>query len=149
MADYEQLIKKLRTEALDSRKAVLSIYDLCIDAADKIENLISENAALRRQIDNLTSAQAMIVKEFDKKLEELHDTKSELDKFRKAEQDGRLVVLPLGTDVELERNGYTFKADHWNHSLTAFRDAPETKSGKQVALFSIEEAEAALKGGEG
>lgn len=78
---------------------------------------------------------------------ELHEVKSELDKFRKAEQDGRLVVLPLGTDVELERNGYTFKADHWNHSLTAFRDAPETKSGKQVALFAIEEAEAAMKGG--
>ena len=66
-----------------------------------------------------------------------------------AEQDGRLVVLPCGEDAELKRNGHTFKADHWNHYLTAFRDAPETKSGKQVALFSIEEAEAALKGGEG
>ena len=67
----------------------------------------------------------------------------------KAENDGRLVVLPCGEDAELERDGHTFRADHWNHSLTAFRDAPETKSGKQVALFSIEEAETALKGGEG
>lgn len=66
-----------------------------------------------------------------------------------AEKDGRLVVLPCGTDVELVRDGYVFKADHWNHSLTAFRDAPETNSGKKVALFSIVEAEAALKGGEG
>ena len=66
-----------------------------------------------------------------------------------AEQDGRLVVLPFGTDVELVRDGHSFKADHWNHTLTAFRDAPENKSGKQVALFSIEEAEAALKGGDG
>ena len=68
-----------------------------------------------------------------------------------AEKDGRLVVLPCGTDVELERDGHTFKADHWNHTLTAFRDAPENKSGKQVALFSIKEAEAVLaqKGGEG
>ena len=66
-----------------------------------------------------------------------------------AEQDGRLVVLPCGTDVELVRDGYVFKADHWNHTLTAFRDAPENKSGMQVALFSIKEAEAALKGGEG
>ena len=60
-----------------------------------------------------------------------------------ADKAGRLVLLPCGTDVELIRNGYTFRADHWNHTLTAFRDAPETKSGKQVALFSIEEAEAA------
>ena len=68
-----------------------------------------------------------------------------------AEQDGRLVVLPCGTDVELVRDGHSFKADHWNHTLTAFRDAPENKSGKQVALFSIEEAEAAMaqKGGKG
>ena len=61
-----------------------------------------------------------------------------------ADKAGLLVMLPCGTDVELIRNGYTFRADHWNHTLTAFRDAPETKSGKQVALFSIEEAEAAL-----
>ena len=64
-----------------------------------------------------------------------------------AEQDERLVVLPCGSGAELERDGYTFRADHWNHVLTAFRDAPETKSGKQVALFNTKEAEAALKGG--
>lgn len=63
-----------------------------------------------------------------------------------ADKAGLLVMLPCGTDVELIRNGYTFRADHWNHTLTAFRDAPETKSGKQVALFSIEEAEAACAG---
>ena len=68
-----------------------------------------------------------------------------------AEQDGRLVVLPCGTDVELVRDGYAFKADHWNHTLTAFRDEPKNKSGKQIALFSTKEAETAtaLKGGEG
>lgn len=64
----------------------------------------------------------------------------------RAEKDGRLVVLPCGENVELERDGYTFKADHWNHSLSAFRDAPETNSGKQVALFSIAEVTVALAG---
>ena len=71
-----------------------------------------------------------------------------MDYFR-AECEGRLVVLPCGTDVNLVRDGHTYKADHWNHTLTAFRDAPENKSGMQVALFSIKEAEEALKGGEG
>ena len=70
----------------------------------------------------------------------------QLLELKKAEQDGRLLVLPCGTDVELVRDGYVFKADHWNHTLTAFRDAPENKSGKQVALFSIKEAALALKG---
>ena len=46
--------------------------------------------------------------------------------------------------MNLVRDGHTYKADHWNHTLTAFWDAPENKSGKQVALFSIKEAEAAL-----
>lgn len=66
----------------------------------------------------------------------------------KAEKDGRLAVLPCGTDVELIRDGYAFKADHWNHTLTAFRDEPKNKSGKQIALFSTKEAEAAMKGGD-
>lgn len=64
-----------------------------------------------------------------------------------ANKEGRLVVLPCNEQAELTRDGKTFKANHWNHTLTAFRDSSETRSGKQVALFSIEEAEAALKGG--
>ena len=48
-------------------------------AADAMENLQTENAALRRQIENLTSAQAVMVKEFDKKLEELAQVKAERD----------------------------------------------------------------------
>lgn len=66
-----------------------------------------------------------------------------------ADKAGRLVVLPCGTDVELVRDGHAFKADHWSHTLTAFRDEPKNKSGKQIALFSTKEAEEALKGGEG
>lgn len=62
----------------------------------------------------------------------------------KAERDGRLVVLPCGENAELERDGYIFKADHWNHVLTAFRESTETNSGMQVALFNTKEAEAAL-----
>ena len=74
-----------------------------------------------------------------------------LKEYEDAEQDGSLVVLPCGEDAELERDGHRFIVDHWNHTLTAFRDAPENKSGKQVALFSIKEAESALaqKGGVG
>ena len=75
--------------------------------------------------------------------------KQRISQWLQAEQDGLLVVLPCGTDVELVRDGYVFKADHWNHTLTAFRDEPKNKSGKQIALFSTKEVEAALKGGEG
>lgn len=36
---YEELIRRLREEPLDSNKASLPIMDLCIDAATAIENL--------------------------------------------------------------------------------------------------------------
>ena len=51
-------------------------------ATGRIMELQTENTALRRQIENLTSAQAAMVKEFDKKLEELHEAKSELASMR-------------------------------------------------------------------
>lgn len=63
-----------------------------------------------------------------------------------AKNEGRLVVLPCNDNAELMRDGETYKVDHWNHTLTAFCDDPTTRSGKRVALFSIKEAEAALKG---
>ena len=101
--------------------------DVDSKAADAIENLQTENAALRRQIDNLTDAQAVMVKEFNKKLEELCAYKSTglepeeirnaldvndiipeinvtVDHIRdllQAEQAGRLVVLPSKTVWEL------------------------------------------------
>lgn len=84
-----------------------------------------------------------------KDIEDVLGIEYDLDRLRglvMAEQDGRLVVLPCGENVELERDGCIFKADHWNHSLTAFRDAPETNSGRQVALFSVAEATVALVG---
>lgn len=75
---------------------------------------------------------------------EINVTVDRIRELIQAEQDGRLVVLPCGTDAKLIRDGYTFKADHWSHLLTAFRDAPENKSGKQIGLFSMPEAEEAL-----
>lgn len=47
--------------------------------ADAFENIITENTALRRLVDNLTDAQAVMVKEFTEKLEELEQVKAERD----------------------------------------------------------------------
>lgn len=64
----------------------------------------------------------------------------------KANEEGRVVVLPCNDEAILCRDGVEFKADHWNHHLTAFADDMSARYGKRVVLFSIEEAEAALKG---
>ena len=42
MEDYKKLVNRLREEPKDSRKVVLSIYDLCIDAAYAIEILLDK-----------------------------------------------------------------------------------------------------------
>lgn len=73
------------------------IANLTRKAADVIENLQTKNAALRRQIDNLTSSNAVIVKEFDKKLEELAEVKAERSwisvKDRLPECNGTFLVV--------------------------------------------------------
>ena len=132
-----EIINDLHTERLE----YASEYIPLIDAANRLaayEGTGLEPEAVRRLMQDWTS---LIMT-----LDELGGM-PHLRELVQAEKDGRLVVLPCRDDVELERNGQTFRADHWNHSLTAFRDAPETKSGKQVALFSIEEAKAELEGG--
>lgn len=65
----------------------------------------------------------------------------------KADKEGRVVVLPFSDsdDVEIKRDGITYKSDHWNIHLTAFAENQPTPSGKKVGLFSIEEAAEAME----
>ena len=64
-----------------------------------------------------------------------------------ADKDGRLVVLPFSDadDVEMQRDGITYKSDHWNILLTAFADNYLTLSGRKLGVFSVNEAEKALE----
>ena len=64
-----------------------------------------------------------------------------------ADRAGRLVVLPFSDadDVEMQRDGITYKSDHWNILLTAFADNNLTLSGRKIGIFSVEEAEKALE----
>lgn len=135
-----EIINELHTERLD----YYSEYIPLIDAANRLAAY--EDTGLEPEDLKKAFNESAILK---LAAHALGTTSDHLCDLIQAEQDGRLVVLPCGTDVELVRDGYVFNADHWNHTLTAFRDEPKNKSGKQVALFSIEEAEAALKGGEG
>ena len=66
-------------------------------AADAMENLQTENAALRRTIDNLTSAQAVLLKEFAAKLEELAEVKAERDAL--AERNRSAYEIAWGCDI--------------------------------------------------
>lgn len=71
----------------------------------------------------------------------------EVERYAKAEKDGRLLVLPCGDAVTLEYNGLLYKGDHWNEpTLTTFAADPSTRSGLRLHLFSIEDAEKALEG---
>ena len=53
MEDRKELVERLRAEPMDSRKAAISIMDLCIDAADEIEtleSLLAESEAARADL---------------------------------------------------------------------------------------------------
>ena len=85
----EEIVKVLRGMAMDVFRTCegCDLEENCsvrgcailMAAADAMENLQTENAALRRTIDNLTSAQAVVLKEFEAKLEELAEVKAERD----------------------------------------------------------------------
>lgn len=84
-----------------------------------------------------------------KKIEDILGDGYDLDRLRElveADRDGRCVVLPCNAGTVLPHEGTNYEADHWNIILTAFADDPSTKSGHRIKLFSLEEAEAALKG---
>lgn len=85
----EEIVKVLRGMAMDMFRTCegCDLEENCsvrgcavmLAAADAMENLQTENAALRRHIDNLTDAHAVMVKEFTEKLEELEQVKAERD----------------------------------------------------------------------
>ena len=70
-----------------------------------------------------------------------------LRELAEADKDGRVVVLPFSDadDVEMQRDGITYKSDHWNILLTAFADDYLTLSGRKLGIFSVEEAEKVLE----
>ena len=70
-----------------------------------------------------------------------------LRELAEADKDGRVVVLPCNgySDIEIVRNGISYKPDHWNIHLTAFAHGQNTPSGLKVGLFDIGEVERAME----
>ena len=70
-----------------------------------------------------------------------------LRELAEADKDGRCVVLPCKgySDIEIVRNGISYKPDHWNIHLTAFAHGQNTPSGIKVGLFDIGEVERAME----
>lgn len=120
MIGTKELAELLRNEHdCDTCGFVNCKHDQClmdVMAADAIENLQAENAALHKQIDNLTSAQAVMVKQFDEKLEELAQVRAERSwisvKDRLPDEDGRYLVTEcVGNMLFLSMASYTHNYD--------------------------------------
>ena len=189
MEDYKKLVNRLRDEPKDSRKAVLSIYDLCIDAAYAIEILLDklkygegEREAVTRHMIELeqevcrlksrlaayedTGMEPEDVRRLQKDWTSLIITIDEmgcmphLRELYEAEKEGRLVVLPCKVGDHAWADGreaivvwfFGYKTERYLHAQfldnAEYTDIPFCEIGKTVFL-TREEAEAALKGGDG
>lgn len=85
-------------------------------------------------------------------LETLNNTPiSRLVELAEADEDGRVVVLPCNgySDIEIVRNGISYKPAHWDIHLTTFAHGQNTPSGLKVGLFDIGEVERAMQEMEG
>ena len=196
---YEELIRRLREEPLDSNKAALPIMDLCIDAATAIENLShrldmaqgERDAVTRHMIEleqdvcrlksRLAAYEDLMerwklrsIEEADRIFQRVnalggtdlmaqYRSLGSIDPLRdllQAEQDGRLVVLPCKVGDHVWADGreaivvwfFGYKTERYLHAQfldnAECTDIPFYEIGKTVFL-TREEAEAALKGGEG
>ena len=122
---------------------------------------------LKKELAICEEAKTELWKQLVECRKELHETRSELSKYREAEQDGRLVVMPQKTVWELTMDAgpdcdMKCPVDAWDESLGCdlcskakqfAYERPCTQDllkelGKTVFL-TREEAELSRKGGEG
>ena len=111
-------------------------------------------------IDELRMALAATCKERDESRKQLHEAKSELAKYREAEQDGRMAVLPVkkGTkifrvvDIPEHKCQGRMRGHYFPSTKRIYKGVMQWEDGSdfgKTVFLTREEAEAALKGGEG
>ena len=90
-------------------------------------------------------------REIEKTLSGYDYSISRMVELMKADVEGRVLILPCNgySDIEIVRNGISYKPEHWNINLTAFAHGQNTPSGLKVGLFDIGEVERAMEEMEG
>ena len=71
--DYQELIERLRTESLYKDKATLEIMDLCMNAAQALENLQIELKAMRGAANSFKAENTKLQAELEKVKAEKED----------------------------------------------------------------------------
>ena len=113
-------------------------------------------------IDELRMALAAVCKERDEAIKELHEAKSELLKYREAEQDGRMAVLPVkkGTkifrvvDIPEHKCQGRMRGHYFPSTKRIYKGVMQWEDGSdfgKTVFLTREEAEAVLaqEGGDG
>lgn len=96
MEDYKKLVNRLRDEPKDSRKAVLSIYDLCVDAACAIESLLDKLKYAEAERDAVTRHMIELEQEvcrLKSRLAAYEDTGLEPEDLKKAFNETAILKL--------------------------------------------------------
>ena len=179
MEDYKKLVNRLREEPKDSRKAVLSIYDLCVDAACAIESLLDKLKYAEAERDVVTRhmiEQEQEVCQLKSRLAAYEDIGLEPEEIKGFAEDVAYqfgYYFPIKDILYISTGGFStlewaFRILGWNdphpvpececevpgcheHATcgTPTKDGYKRVCGKHFAELTREEAEAAQKGGEG
>lgn len=96
----------------------------------------------------LTPEECGEYKKFEDEVVASGKTFGRLVELLRADKDGRCVVLPCKgySEVDIVRDGVSYRPDHWNIHLTAYAHEQNTPSGLKVGLFDIGEVERAMEG---
>lgn len=90
--NIEKLIERLRTESLYKDKATLEIMDLCMEAADALSTLQTENKKLRDELNSKVDLVFRQAKELDRRHLLLQEQEAELEQVKR-EKDAAISDL--------------------------------------------------------
>ena len=145
--DLESRISAARCELEDAKKNIAELHEIMERQAESNARLIAESIKKDEEIGRLQ--------------EEMHEAKSELAKYREAEQDGRMAVLPVkkGTkifrvvDIPEHKCQGRMRGHYFPSTKRIYKGVMQWEDGSdfgKTVFLTREEAEAALalKGGE-
>ena len=113
MENYKKLLELLRSDPdCDTCGFEECNHNSClleVRSADAIENLLTENAVLRKQADDLTKAGLIATDKANQAIAKMHETRSELDAAVRGQETLQNALEEVKADRDVLRNELCFK----------------------------------------
>ena len=120
MENYKKLLELLRSDPdCDTCGFEECNHNSClleVRSADAIENLLTENAVLRKQADDLTKAGLIATDKANQAIAKMHETRSELDAAVRGQETLQNALEEVKADRDVLRNELCCKCGNYREA---------------------------------